>query len=87
MKLQKFSFKLKNSTTFLLPEWNDLLSAYGLDSHMMPWDVSTRWNSTYDMLEFAVQYCIAIDSITAVHDYGLHKYKLVPAKWSIAKEL
>ena len=39
------------------------------------------------MLEFAIQYRVAIDAMTAVHDFGLRKYELVPAEWSIAKEL
>lgn len=30
----------------------------------MPRDVTTRWNSTYDMLEFAIRYRLAIDKIT-----------------------
>jgi hypothetical protein len=54
---------------------------------MMPQDVSTRWNSTFDMLEFAVRYCITINAMTAVHHFDLHKYELVPAEWKIALEL
>ena len=45
---------LKNSTTLLLLAWNDMLSAHSLLKCMMPRDVSTRWNSTYNMLEFAI---------------------------------
>jgi len=30
----------------------------------MPRDVSTHWHSTYDMLEFAIPYRDAIDSVT-----------------------
>jgi hypothetical protein len=44
----------------------------------MPRDMSTRWNSTYDMLEFATRYHLAIDSMTAARDMDLQKYKLVP---------
>ena len=32
---------------------------------IMPWDVSTHWNSTYDMLKFAYTYHEAIDKITS----------------------
>lgn len=50
-------------------------------------DVSTRWNSTYDMLEFATRYRLAIDSMTATRDMDLRKYELVPEEWKIAGEL
>ena len=53
----------------------------------MPQDVSTCWNSTFDMLEFTIQYCIAIDAMTAVHKSDLWKYELVSAEWMIAAEL
>lgn len=54
---------------------------------MMPRDVSTRWNSTYDMLDFALGFRSAIDSMTAMRDLDLRKYELSPAEWAIAKEL
>jgi hypothetical protein len=37
-----------------------------LTIRMMPRDVSTRWNSMFDMLNFAYKYRDAIDSITAI---------------------
>ncbi len=39
------------------------------------------------MLEFAIQYCIAINTMTAAYDFGLHQYELVSAEWKIASEL
>ena len=53
----------------------------------MPRDVSTRWNSTFDMLKFAIRYRVAIDAMTTVCQFDLHKYELVPAEWAIATEL
>ena len=78
---------MKNLTTHLLPAWRKTLSAHGLSSRMMPRDVSTCWNSTFDMLEFAIQYRVAIDAMTAVHKSDLRKYELVSAEWMIAAEL
>jgi hypothetical protein len=53
----------------------------------MPQDVSTRWNSTFNMLGFAIQYCVAINTMTDTHDFGLCQYELAPAEWKIAIEL
>jgi len=54
---------------------------------MVPQDVSTCWNSTYDMLKFTIKYCIAIDMMTAVCDFDLCQYELLPTEWDIAAEL
>ena len=35
----------------------------------MPRDVSTRWNSTYDMLDFAITYRAALDKLTGDRDF------------------
>lgn len=39
------------------------------------------------MLDFALKYRSAIDTITATRDYNLRKYELLPAEWKIAAEL
>jgi hypothetical protein len=53
----------------------------------MPRDVSTRWNSTYDMLKFALDYRIALDAITGERDMKLRKYELKDTEWDIAGQL
>jgi hypothetical protein len=54
---------------------------------MMPWDVSTRWNLTFDMLEFATRYHATIDGMMVVLKFELRRYELVHAEWQIAMEL
>jgi hypothetical protein len=54
---------------------------------MMPRDVSTRWNSTYDMLRFAIKYRMALDTITAEQDMKLRDYELGREEWKVAQEL
>jgi hypothetical protein len=39
------------------------------------------------MLDFAVQYRAAIDSLAGTRDLALRKYELVSAEWKIAEEL
>ena len=53
----------------------------------MPRDVSTRWNSTYDMLKFALDYRVALNVITGERDMKLRKYELKDTEWHIAGQL
>ncbi|KAF8836547.1 hypothetical protein BDN67DRAFT_874121, partial [Paxillus ammoniavirescens] len=61
VKLRKLAFKIIHSTTIILPEWKQTLGELKLPVQIMPRDVSTRWNSTFDMLEFALKYRQAVD--------------------------
>jgi len=54
---------------------------------MMPRDVSTRWNSTYDMLEFALEYRAALNTMTADRDMKLRQFELSKKEWAMASEL
>ncbi|KIM36851.1 hypothetical protein M413DRAFT_56205, partial [Hebeloma cylindrosporum] len=63
-KLRKISFAIKNSTTIILPQWLSTLQELELAERMMPRDVRTRWNSTFDMLNFAVEHISPINTIT-----------------------
>ena len=54
---------------------------------MMPRDVSTRWNSTYDMLEFAVDNREALDAITGNQKMKLRNFELSEEDWEIATKL
>ena len=53
----------------------------------MPRDVTTRWNSTYDMLVFALEYRDALDSITGNQRMKLRQYELSENDWVIAGKL
>jgi hypothetical protein len=53
----------------------------------MPRDVTTRWNSTFDMLDFAINYRAAIDKVTADRKTDLRKFELNDAEWELAKQL
>jgi hypothetical protein len=53
----------------------------------MPRDVQTRWNSTYDMLSFALEYRSAVKSMTQIKDLGLRSYELEAEEWELAQQL
>ena len=54
---------------------------------MMLQNVTTWRNSTYDMLEFAVEYREALDSITGNQRMKLRQYELSEEDWEIATKL
>ena len=60
----------------ILPQWWTMLQDCGLHPSMIPHDVSTQWNSTYDMLKFVVEYREAIDAITGNQKMKLTQYEL-----------
>jgi hypothetical protein len=86
-QLCKTAFAIKNSSTIILPWWYKVLEELKLDARMMPRDVSTRWNSTFDMLKFAIKYRMAIDAITAERSMKLRDYELGREEWKVAEEL
>lgn len=53
----------------------------------MPRDVSTRWNSTFDMLDFAIDYRLALDTITSEREMKLRQFELSEEDWETAVHL
>ncbi|KAF8256683.1 hypothetical protein EI94DRAFT_1852533 [Lactarius quietus] len=64
IKLRKLAFTILRSPTTLLPAWCKQCEQHGLKVRIFPRDVLTRWNSTHDMLGFAIKYRPCIDSLT-----------------------
>jgi hypothetical protein len=58
-----------------------------LGDRMMPRDVITRWNSTFDMLNFAIDYRDALDNITSERDMKLRQFELSKEDWEMAVHL
>ena len=54
---------------------------------LMPRDVSTQWNSTYDMLAYALKHRKAVDSITQGRELGLRKFELADHEWETVEQL
>lgn len=81
------AFTIIDSSTILLPAWKTLLQELELKERLMPRDVATRWNSTYDMLVFALEYRAAIDAMSADKTNNLRKFELSEGEWTIMKQL
>ena len=82
----KLSFAIVHSTTIALPTWCDACAAHSLHAQLIPHNVKTWGDSTYDMLKIALEYCEAVD-ITANKSVKLHKYELDDEDWEIVKNL
>ncbi|KAF8581721.1 hypothetical protein K439DRAFT_1618777 [Ramaria rubella] len=53
----------------------------------MPRNVATRWNSTYCMLVFALEYQKAVKALTGDVKLGLDGFELSAQEWRIADQL
>ena len=54
---------------------------------LIPHNDKTQWNSTYDMLNVAMEYHKVIDDITANKSLKLWQYELDDEGWDIIKDL
>ena len=54
---------------------------------MIPRDVRTRWNATYDMLDEAYALKAAVNRITEMRDMKLCQYKIEAHEWEIVRQL
>lgn len=96
-QIRKAAYAIKNSTTLILPEWfaildrlADAAKANGntpLSKRMVPRDVETRWNYTYEMLSFAYVYREAYNELTGNRDMKMRAYELEDEEWEIVNQL
>ena len=64
-----------------------MLQDLGLREQLMPCDVAMRWNSTFDVLDFAIQYCTGIVAMVEAWGNNLHALELSDEEWKIAMDL
>ncbi|KAE9391422.1 hypothetical protein BT96DRAFT_764932, partial [Gymnopus androsaceus JB14] len=81
------AFAIVHSTTIALPAWYTACSDYDLPARLIPRDVATQWNSTYDMLVVASKYSAVINKITADKSLKLRKFELSDEQWKIVGNL
>lgn len=86
-KIRRLSFAIIHSTTIALPAWHKACTANSRPIRLIPRDVKTRWNSTYDMLTVAFDYRTVIDDITANKSLKLRRYELDDQDWEVVEDL
>ncbi|KAG0692110.1 hypothetical protein DFH29DRAFT_818224 [Suillus ampliporus] len=87
VKLHKLAFRIVHLSILLLPAWKALLEDLELKLCVMPWDVLTQWNSTFNMLDFTIKYWQALDDFTGDRKFGLCNFELSKKEWKIATQL
>ncbi|KAG2747575.1 hypothetical protein P692DRAFT_201716457 [Suillus brevipes Sb2] len=85
MQLRKLSNKVIHSTMKLLPAWHNILEEQHLPVINIPQDVATRWNLTFDMLEYVSIHQAAVDAMTQYRD--LQDFELMDYEWKIVGQL
>ena len=86
-QLRKIASMTIRSSTVFLPRWFDSCRKFSLSERKIPRDVSTRWNSTFDMLDFCIDYKLAIEDYTAGFEGDMRTLVLQAEEWTIAREL
>lgn len=68
--------------------WKEKCKEHKLPERLIPRDVATRWNSTYDLLVFAVKYEEVIDAMTGdKSNRTLRELELEQEEWRIVRDL
>ncbi|KAJ3831396.1 hypothetical protein F5878DRAFT_549610, partial [Lentinula raphanica] len=84
---RKVSFKIIHSTTLLLPRWREQVAGTEFDGQVIPRDVATRWNSTFDMLTAFLRLKEHIVQFLDRSSNGLSDYALDEEEWDAIKDL
>ncbi|KAJ3742257.1 hypothetical protein EV360DRAFT_57808 [Lentinula raphanica] len=86
-KTRKISFKIIHSTTNLLPKWRAHVSEMEFKDQVLPRDVATRWNSTFDMLSAFLQMKDLVSGFLDHSSYQLVEYILDDDEWEAIEGL
>jgi hypothetical protein len=86
-KIRKLSFAIIHSTTIALPAWHKACTTNSCPICLIPHDVKTCWNSMYNMLTVAFDYCTVINDITANKSLKLRCYELDDQDWEVVVDL
>jgi hypothetical protein len=84
---RKISSKINNSTTLLLPRWREQVSATSFKNWILPRDVATWWNSTYDMLAAFVEMKDPVSKFLDRSSNGMAEFLISDEEWDAIEGL
>ena len=67
--------------------WDTTCTDQGLKQRRMPPDVSTCWNSAFDMVDFGILYNQVIESVTDKRQLGLVDFTINEHEWKLLQQL
>ncbi|KAI6095937.1 hypothetical protein F5141DRAFT_993862, partial [Pisolithus sp. B1] len=77
-KTCELAFKIIHSTTILLPTWHATCKETGKKVKQIPCNILTCWNSTFNMIDFILEYQEPVNAITdKLTKKTLNKYYLL----------
>ncbi|KIK50676.1 hypothetical protein GYMLUDRAFT_182431, partial [Collybiopsis luxurians FD-317 M1] len=83
----KISFKIIHSTTCLLPQWQEQVAATDFMDCVLPSDVATHWNSTYNMLATFLEMKDSVSGYLDCSSNGLSEFCLSEDEWEAVQDL
>ena len=81
------SFKIISSPTLLLPRWRETVTGTDFKDRILPRDISTRWNSTFDMLSAFIEMKQFVVQFLDQASNGLSEYNLEEEECKAASDL
>ncbi|KAM5539814.1 hypothetical protein V8D89_006627 [Ganoderma adspersum] len=88
VKICKFSFKIINLSTKLLPTWHTITADLKLPNYLLPRDVRTHWNLTYNMILESIVFCLVINKMTDEEkEHSLGAFRLKKKEWKLLEQL
>ncbi|KAJ3746924.1 hypothetical protein EV360DRAFT_57277, partial [Lentinula raphanica] len=84
---RKVSFKIIHSTTLLLPRWREQVAGTEFEGQVLPRDVATQWNSTFDMLAAFLRMREPVNKFLDRSSNGLAEYALDDEEWKAIEGL
>ncbi|KAJ3834418.1 hypothetical protein F5878DRAFT_518082, partial [Lentinula raphanica] len=84
---RRISFKIIHSTTVLLPKWREHVADTKFKGRVLPRDVATRWNSTYDMMAAFLEMKTEVSEFLDRSSNRLSDFVLSEDEWEAIKDL
>ncbi|KIM64703.1 hypothetical protein SCLCIDRAFT_114537 [Scleroderma citrinum Foug A] len=86
-KIRKLAFKIIHSTTIVLLAWDATCAEMGFKQKRIPRDVSTHWNSAFNMLDVGISYQDVVEVVTNKRKLRLTELAIDEHEWELLRQL